>query len=85
MDDAVDLPQASSTGEDLSTSEQRTYEVSGMTCEHCVAAVVEEVGAAPGVQGVDVDLDSGRMVVSGTDIDDATIRAAVEEAGYSTV
>ncbi len=69
----------------MSDGEQRTYEVSGMTCEHCVAAVIEQVGAVAGVQRVDVDLDSGRMVVSGTDIHDAAVGAAVEEAGYSTV
>lgn len=68
----------------MSDNEQRTYEVSGMTCEHCVAAVIEQVGAVAGVQRVEVDLDSGRVVVSGTDIDDVAVGAAVEEAGYST-
>ena len=68
----------------MSTSEtaERTYTVSGMTCSHCVAAVSEKVGAIAGAQDVAVDLDSGRLAVTGH-VDDAAVRAAVEEAGYS--
>ena len=58
------------------------YTVVGMTCEHCVASVTEEVGEVPGVEGVAVDLATGAVEVSGTDVDDAAVRAAVEEAGY---
>jgi copper ion binding protein len=61
---------------------ETTYTVNGMTCDHCVLSVREEVGEVDGVTAVDVDLPSGRMVVSGADIDDAAVRAAVEEAGY---
>jgi copper chaperone len=63
----------------MSTS---TWTVSGMTCGHCVASVTEEVAEVDGVSDVQVDLDSGRMVVTG-DADEAAVRAAVEEAGYS--
>lgn len=60
-----------------------TYTVLGMTCEHCVRAVNEEVSQVPGVSDVDVDLASGGLTVTGTDpVDDAAVRAAVEEAGY---
>ena len=58
-----------------------TYEVTGMTCGHCQAAVQQEVGAVPGVTGVDVDLATGQVVVHG-EADDAAVRAAIEEAGY---
>jgi copper chaperone len=61
---------------------ETTYTVNGMTCDHCVLSVREEVGEVDRVTVVDVDLPSGRMVVSGVDIDDAAVRAAVEEAGY---
>jgi copper chaperone len=61
----------------------RTYTVTGMTCGHCVSSVTEEVGAVPGVAGVDVDLDSGRLLVTAdAPLDDAAILAAVAEAGY---
>jgi copper chaperone len=63
--------------------EQRSYTVTGMTCEHCVAAVDAEVGALPGVSSVDIDLASGALVVSGSDVDGEAVRTAVEEAGYS--
>jgi copper chaperone len=63
----------------------RTYTVTGMTCEHCVASVREEVSELPGVGDVEVDLGSGRLVVSGDGFGDETVAAAVEEAGYSLV
>lgn len=59
-----------------------TYIVSGMTCGHCVQAVRTEVGAVAGVTGVDVDLDTKEVVVHGEAVDDAAVRAAIEEAGY---
>ncbi|MEU7986584.1 heavy-metal-associated domain-containing protein [Streptosporangium canum] len=59
-----------------------TYTVTGMTCGHCVSSVKEEVGEVPGVTGVDVDLQSGRVDVSGDPLDDAAVRAAIAEAGY---
>jgi copper chaperone len=59
-----------------------TYTVTGMTCGHCVASVTEEVSEVPGVSDVQVDLESGRMVVTG-DADAEAVRAAVAEAGYS--
>ena len=58
------------------------YSVPGMSCGHCEAAVKEEISALPGVAEVVVDLDSKRVEVSGSDLDDAAIRAAIEEAGY---
>jgi copper chaperone len=59
----------------------REYTVNGMTCEHCVLSVTEEVSEVPGVHAVDVDLATGRLVVRGEVPDDA-VRAAVSEAGY---
>jgi copper chaperone len=64
-------------------SEQRTYAVEGMTCGHCRAAVLEEVGAVAGVAEVRVDLESGRMTVLGEGVDDAAVAEAVAEAGYA--
>jgi copper chaperone len=60
-----------------------TYTVSGMTCQHCVSAVTEEVSGLPGVTGVQVDLAGGGLTVtSDAPVDDDAVRAAVEEAGY---
>jgi copper chaperone CopZ len=53
-----------------------------MSCEHCRAAVTDEVAAVAGVTAVDVDLAAKRVEVHGADLDDAAIRAAIDEAGY---
>jgi copper chaperone CopZ len=68
-------------------SQTRSYTVTGMTCQHCVASVTEEVQEVPGVQSVDVDLATGGLTVTladdaAADLDDTAIRVAVEEAGY---
>ncbi|SCX61034.1 Copper chaperone CopZ [Klenkia marina] len=59
------------------------YTVTGMTCQHCVASVTEEVSEVAGVTDVDVDLDTGSLRVTGSDVDPAQVQAAVVEAGYS--
>ena len=58
------------------------YLVPGMYCGHCEAAVRDEVSAVPGVESVEVDLVTKRVDVAGAPLDDAAIRAAIEEAGY---
>jgi copper chaperone len=63
-------------------SETHTYMVPAMHCEHCERAVGEELGEVPGVEHVDVDLETKRVVVTGIDLDDTALRAAIEEAGY---
>ncbi len=64
-------------------SQTSTYTVTGMTCGHCVASVTEEVQEIPGVQNVDVVLESGSLTVTSADpLDDEAVKAAVEEAGY---
>ena len=63
-----------------------TYTVTGMTCQHCVASVTEEIGEIAGVTGVDVDLASGAVTVISEDaIADDAVRNAVAEAGYEVV
>jgi copper ion binding protein len=65
------------------TATMREYVVDGMTCQHCVTAITEDVTAVPGVTEVQVDLAAGRVKVSSdSQFDDAAVRAAIEEAGY---
>ena len=62
---------------------QQTFQVTGMTCGHCVAAVKEEVGAIADVTEVAVDLTGGRVTVgSRREVTTAEVSAAVDEAGY---
>ncbi len=63
-----------------------TYTVTGMTCNHCVNAVKEEVSEIPGVTAVEVELDSGRLEVTSDDpVDFDRIVEAVAEAGDYSV
>lgn len=67
---------------------EATYAVTGMTCSHCENAVREEVGAIPGVIGVDVSATDGRLAVQladGATVSDQAVLDAVDEAGYSAV
>ena len=62
--------------------EKLTYSVPGMSCGHCVAALTSEVEKVVGVSSVDVDLNTKRVAVAGAELDDAAVRAAIDEAGY---
>jgi copper chaperone len=64
---------------------QLTYLVEGMTCGHCKVAVIEEVTKVAGVEAVDVDLDGKLVHVHGSDVDEAAVVAAIDEAGYDAV
>jgi copper chaperone len=63
-----------------------TYNVSGMTCEHCVRAVNDELNSLDGVTAVEIDLVPAGVstvtVTSDSPLPDAQVAAAVEEAGY---
>jgi copper chaperone CopZ len=62
--------------------EKLVYLVPGMSCDHCTAAVTAEVSALAGVDTVLADLATKRVEVHGVGLDDAAIRAAIDEAGY---
>lgn len=63
-----------------------TLEVTGMTCDHCVASVKKEIGALTGVNEVTVELVPGgisTVTVTGAYPRDADqLAAAIDEAGY---
>ncbi|HOC14347.1 MAG TPA: cation transporter [Propionicimonas sp.] len=59
-----------------------TYTVTGMTCNHCVHAIKEEVAAVPGVTGVELTLEDAKLnVTSDAPVDFDRIMEAVYEAG----
>ena len=62
--------------------ETKTYSVPGMHCGHCKAAVTRELEGVSGVEAVDVDLETKLVTVRGDTLDDATLVAAIDEAGY---
>ncbi|WIX80280.1 heavy-metal-associated domain-containing protein [Amycolatopsis carbonis] len=60
------------------------YTVSGMSCGHCAQSVTEEITELPGVESVEVDVETGRVVVrSAEELTEDAVRSAVEEAGYT--
>ncbi|WP_043807238.1 heavy-metal-associated domain-containing protein [Paenarthrobacter aurescens] len=62
------------------------FQVTGMTCGHCQLSIREEVQKVAGVESVEVSHQTGKLVVTGDGtVDDATIIAAVQEAGYQGV
>ncbi len=78
-----DTPQGYLVKRKEGTMSNSEFQVTGMTCGHCEAAVRAEVEQVVGVENVDVSAQTGRLVVTGSQpIDDAAILAAVDEAGY---
>jgi copper chaperone len=62
-----------------------TYPVVGLTCDHCVHAVTEELSDLPGVDLVEIALDAGGTstvtVVSANALTDDQVAGALDEAG----
>jgi len=62
-----------------------TYQVTGMTCEHCVHAVTEELTNLGGVTSVTVDLvpagTSTVTVIGEAPLPEHAVAAALDEAG----
>jgi copper chaperone len=62
------------------------FTVTGMHCDHCVAAVTAEVSKLPGVRSVAVDLSSGAVAVTADrEVGEAEMAVAVDEAGFELV
>ncbi len=63
-------------------SETVAYSVPAIHCAHCALSIREEVSEVEGVENVAVDLEAKIVTVSGRELDDDELRAAIEEAGY---
>ncbi len=60
-------------------------QVEGMSCQHCVNSITQEVGKIAGVSEVRVDLANRSVTVRGEGFADEAVRAAIDEAGYEVV
>ncbi|MER7920294.1 MULTISPECIES: heavy-metal-associated domain-containing protein [unclassified Streptomyces] len=68
---------------DTPASVTTVYQVTGMSCGHCEGAVSGEISQLPGVISVKAVASSGEVtVVSAAPLDEETVRAAVDEAGF---
>jgi copper chaperone len=59
------------------------FNITGMTCDHCVHAVTGAIGDLSGVSSVKVSLEEKKATVTGDMIDIAAVVAAVAEEGYT--
>lgn len=84
------LPLASApaaTRTDIIPDAPAVYQVTGMTCGHCVNSVTEAVRALPRVDNVQIHLAAGgvsTVTVTGP-VPSETVRRAIEEAGYTVL
>ena len=60
------------------------YLVPAVHCGHCKSAIETEVSQVPGVDRVEVDIDTKRVVVEGEATEEAVL-TAMAEAGYDEV
>ncbi|MDR1266457.1 MAG: cation transporter [Propionibacteriaceae bacterium] len=61
---------------------ESSYQVSGLTCDHCVRHVLAEVEAIPTVTAASLALADGRLkLTSAAALDFALVARAVAEAG----
>jgi copper chaperone len=63
-------------------SQTSVLRVPGMSCAHCVDAIEGELEAVAGVESASADLETKLVSVRGSALDDASLRAAIAEAGY---
>lgn len=62
------------------------YKVSGMSCGHCEGTISGELSGVAGVSSVKAVASAGEVtVVSAAPLDEETVRAAVDEAGFELV
>jgi copper chaperone len=61
---------------------EATYLVRTMSCARCEQRVRSALSAVEGVAAVRVDLETKFVTVEGESLNDASLRQAIEEAGY---
>lgn len=59
-----------------------TLDVEGMSCQHCVANVKKSLEAVQGVIEATPDLDSGKVIINGENLDDELLKQSIIDAGY---
>lgn len=58
------------------------FQVEGMSCQHCVAAVTNAIREHDDTAQVQVDLATGRVAIESTQ-PAGTLKSALDEAGYT--
>ena len=84
QEEAARLPgEVKAAEEEEGQGMEKTLQVEGMMCEHCVAHVKKALEGVEGVDEADVSLDAGTAVVKlSAEVADEDLVAAVVDAGY---
>ncbi|TDT72029.1 copper chaperone CopZ [Hypnocyclicus thermotrophus] len=61
---------------------KKEVKIEGMSCGHCVMHVKEALGELKGINNFEVEI--GKAVIEG-DINDESIKAAIDDAGYDVI
>lgn len=67
-------------------AERYVLEVDGLACPFCAYGVEKRLSAVEGVESIDTDIKSGRVVVTlaeGKALTEAAARKAVKDAGFT--
>jgi len=65
-------------------SEQYYFKVNGMKCGGCVENVEKAIKKLPGIEAVEVDLDTAMAVVKGA-ASAESVGAAIDAAGFNAI
>jgi Cu2+-exporting ATPase len=80
------LTEQMTNSETIKENEEMKIRVNGMMCEHCEAHVKKALEAIDGIESVIADHEKNLVTITTTkDVDEASIKAAVTEAGYEYV
>ncbi|MBP9583134.1 MAG: heavy-metal-associated domain-containing protein [Ignavibacterium sp.] len=63
---------------------KQTIKIEGMTCQHCVMAVKKELQKLD-PQNLDVKIGEATIEYDQTKINEGSIKASIEEAGYKVI
>ena len=63
----------------------QTFDVKGMSCQHCVGAVTAAITRADPGASAEVDLATGKVVVNNDTAPEDVLLAAIAAEGYEAV
>lgn len=64
---------------------QEVFSVKNVKCGGCVTAIAQGLQAQPGVSGVTVVIDGGKVTVEGDALERAQLAAKLADLGYPEV
>lgn len=63
----------------------QSFDVKGMTCDHCVSAIKAAIAIADPNAQVDIDLAAGKVVVANDSAPEDVLLQAIEAEGYEAI